>query len=226
MENAEVQDVNTNGSVQRQGDAATRSSCAQTMMKEFQHLDKFRVPPGFRGRSALVVVIWQLVQSTLFGLSPQPLYAWRRMLLRLFGAKLGRKVLIRPTARVTYPWKVEIGDFSWIGDHVEVYSLDRISIGSHSVVSQRSYLCTGSHDMHDIAFSYVTGPITIGDQVWIATDVFVAPGVTIGRGAVVGVRSTVFDDIPAGSVAFGKPARPMRRRSESSRRDAYGTNDQ
>jgi putative colanic acid biosynthesis acetyltransferase WcaF len=182
------------------------------MMHEFQNLEKFRVPSGFRGRSAPVVLLWQLVQSTLFGLSPQPFYAWRRALLRLFGAKIGRKVLLRPTARVTYPWKVEIGDFSWIGDHVEIYSLDRISIGRHSVVSQRSYLCTASHDIHDITFAYVTAPITIGEQVWIASDVFVAPGVTIGRGAVVGTRSTVFNDVPGELVAFGEPALPMRKR--------------
>jgi putative colanic acid biosynthesis acetyltransferase WcaF len=186
------------------------------MLCEFQDLAKFRVPPGFRGRSGPVVFLWQLVQSTLFGLSPQPFYAWRRALLRFFGAKIGHKVLIRPTARVTFPWKVEIGDFSWIGDHVEVYSLDRISIGCHSVISQRSYLCTASHDMHDIAFGYVTGPINIGDQVWIASDVFIAPGVTIGRGAVVGVRSTVFSDVASELVAFGTPARAMHNRRENS----------
>jgi putative colanic acid biosynthesis acetyltransferase WcaF len=182
------------------------------MQHELQRLDKFRVPDGFRGRSALVVLLWQLVQATLFSLSPQPLYAWRRGLLRVFGAKVGRKVLLRPTARVTYPWKVEIGDFSWIGDHVEIYSLDKITIGCHSVVSQRSYLCTGSHDINDTTFAYVTAPITIGDEVWIATDVFVAPGVTIGRGAVVGARSTVLNDVPAETVAFGEPAHPMRKR--------------
>lgn len=182
------------------------------MVHEFQDLSKFQVPPGFRGRSALVVLLWQLVQSTLFGLSPQPFYAWRRALLRLFGAKVGRKVLVRPTARVTFPWKVEIGDFSWIGDHVEIYSLERISIGCHSVVSQRSYLCTASHDMNELSFSYVTGPIKIADQVWICSDVFVAPGVTIGRGAVVGARSTVFNDVAPELVAFGEPARAIRSR--------------
>jgi putative colanic acid biosynthesis acetyltransferase WcaF len=183
-------------------------------MDELQNLEKFTVPPGFRGRSAFVVVLWQVVQATLFGLSPQPLFAWRRWLLRIFGAKIGRKVLIRPTARVTYPWKVEIGDFSWVGDHVEIYSLDRISIGCHSVISQRSYLCSAAHDMNDVRFSYITAPISIGDQVWIASDVFVSPGVTIGNGAVVGLRSTVFNDIPPEVVAFGEPARVVRNRSD------------
>lgn len=185
------------------------------MLTEFQDLEKFRVPPGFRGRNGVVVLLWQFVQSTLFGLSPQPFYGWRRALLRIFGAKVGRKVLLRPTARVTFPWKVEIGDHSWIGDHAELYSLDRISIGRHAVVSQRSYLCTASHDMDDLAFGYITAPIKIGDQAWIASDVFVAPGVTVGRGAVVGTRSIVFDDIPPESVAFGQPARPVRKRGLS-----------
>ncbi|QOZ11547.1 WcaF family extracellular polysaccharide biosynthesis acetyltransferase [Bradyrhizobium sp. CCBAU 51765] len=184
-------------------------------MREFQKLDQFRVPPGFRGRGAVVVLLWQVVQSTLFALSPQPFFAWRRFLLRLFGAKIGRKVLLRPTVRVTYPWKTEIGDYSWIGDHVELYSLDCISIGSHSVISQRSYLCTGSHDMADLAFSYITAPITVGDQVWIASDVFVAPGVKVGRGAVVGARSTVREDVPPEVVAIGEPARVVRDRLAS-----------
>jgi putative colanic acid biosynthesis acetyltransferase WcaF len=184
-------------------------------MREFQKLDQFRVPPGFRGRGAVVVLLWQLVQSTLFALSPQPFFAWRRFLLRLFGAKIGRKVLLRPTVRVTYPWKIRIGDFSWIGDHVELYSLNHISIGSHSVISQRSYLCTGSHDMDDISFSYVTAPIVVDDQVWIASDVFVAPGVRVGRGAVVGARSTVFKDICPEAIAVGEPARVVRNRRGS-----------
>jgi putative colanic acid biosynthesis acetyltransferase WcaF len=184
-------------------------------MREFQKLDQFSVPPGFRGRGAVVVVLWQVVQSTLFALSPQPFFAWRRFLLRLFGAKVGRKVLLRPTVRVTYPWKTEIGDYSWVGDHVELYSLDCISIGSHSVISQRSYLCTGSHDMADLAFSYITAPISVGDQVWIASDVFVAPGVKVGRGAVVGARSTVLKDVPPGVVVIGEPARVVRDRLAS-----------
>jgi putative colanic acid biosynthesis acetyltransferase WcaF len=182
------------------------------MPLEFQDLAKFQVPLDSRGRNGVIVLIWQLVQGTLFALSPQPFYGWRRALLRLFGAKIGHNVLLRPSARVTYPWKVEIGAWSWIGDHVELYSLDKITIGQHAVVSQRSYLCTGSHDHENIAFPYKNAPIEIGDEVWIASDVFVAPGVSIGRGAVVGARSTVFDEIPSAMVAFGSPAKVRRSR--------------
>lgn len=160
--------------------------------------------------------MWQLTQSTLFALSPQPLYGWRRILLRLFGAKIGRKVLIRPTARITYPWKVDIGDYSWVGDSVELYSLDHISIGHHAVVSQRSYLCTGSHDHHDIAFSYKTAPIIVEDEVWIASDVFVGLGVTIGRGAVIGARSTVLKNVDEANIVLGYPAKARGKRKPQS----------
>lgn len=173
---------------------------------DYQRLDKFRLPPDFRGRSAVVVQLWWLVQSTLFAWSPQFLYGWRRFLLRLFGAKIGENVLIRPSVLVTYPWKLTIGDHCWVGDQVELYTLGNIQIGAHTVISQRSYICTGSHDFSSPAFDIYAKPIVIEEQVWIATDVFVAPGVTIGRGAVIGARSTVLNDLPAGKICYGNPA--------------------
>ncbi|RMD58918.1 colanic acid biosynthesis acetyltransferase WcaF, partial [Candidatus Parcubacteria bacterium] len=159
-----------------------------------------------------LVQLWWLVQGTLFALSPQALYGWRRFLLRLFGAKIGKKVLIRPSARITYPWKVRIGDYSWIGDHVELYSLGEIVIGSHVVISQRSYLCTGAHDYEKESFDIYAKKIVIEDEVWIATDVFVAPGVRIGRGAVIGARSSVFAEMPEAMICIGSPARSVRPR--------------
>ena len=173
---------------------------------KFQDLSRFRASAAFRGRSGLVVLLWQTVQATLFGLSPQPLYGWRRWLLRLFGAEVGRGVLVRQSARVTYPWKVSLGDHCWIGDHAEVYSLGPIRIGAHAVVSQRSYLCAGTHDAGDIAFPLVAKPIVVEREVWIAADCFIAPGVTIGRGAIVAARSTVLGDVPGAVVVAGSPA--------------------
>ncbi len=153
--------------------------------------------------------MWQCVQATLFAWSPQPLYGWRRFLLRSFGAKVGRRVLLRPTVRVTYPWKVEIGEFSWIGDNAELYSLGPIKIGKNSVVSQKCYICTGSH-RHDVFdFPIYAEEIVIGDEVWLATDVFVAPGVTIGDCSVVGARSSVFQSITARAIMLGAPAKQV-----------------
>jgi len=143
------------------------------------------------------------------------MYRWRAALLRLFGAEIGKNVLIRPSVRVTYPWRLKIGDYSWIGDDVVLYSLDNIDIGAHTVISQRSYLCTGSHKYDVPEFKIKTQSIIIHDQVWVATDVFIAPGVTVGEGAVIGIRSMVLNDMPVGMVCFGSPACPVRMRQNS-----------
>lgn len=181
----------------------------------YQRLDHFRMPPGFRGRPGWFVQLWWVAQATLFAWSPQFMYGWRRWLLRRFGARVGRGVVIRPTARVQFPWKVDLGDHCWIGDDVGLYSLGPITVGAHAVVSQRSYLCTGSHRLGDPTFPIYAEPIVVGPECWIATDVFVAPGVTVGRGAVVGARSSVYADLPPGQICLGNPARPVRPRPRS-----------
>lgn len=182
------------------------------MIKDVQKISAFRLPDGFRGRSGFRVQLWWLVELSIFRMSPQFLYGWRVFLLRLFGAQIGNNVLIRPTVRVTYPWKVTIGDSAWIGDDVVLYSLGEIEIGSNSVVSQRSYICTGGHDYKIETFDIFSKKITIEPEVWVATDVFVAPGVTIGRGAVIGARSSVFSDMPSMMVCVGCPAKPVKPR--------------
>ncbi len=165
---------------------------------------------GFsRGRPGWIVLLWWLVQAIAFPLTLHAHHAPRRALLRLFGAKIGRDVVIRPTARFTYPWKVEIGDYSWIGDDVVFYSLDRIWVGAHCVISQNTYLCTGSHDIKDPTFRLKTGAIAIGNGVWVATGCFIAPGVQIGANSVIGVRSTVLHPMPAAYVCWGAPCRPQ-----------------
>ena len=130
-------------------------------------------------------------------------------------------MLVRPTVEITYPWKVEIGDHSWIGDGVVLYSLGTIHIGANSVVSQRSYICTGSHNHRSLAFDIFALPVWIGDECWVASDVFVAPGVSIGDGAVVGARSTVFDDLPPGMLCRGNPAVPLRARMSGDELDDH-----
>jgi len=187
-----------------------------------QDLRSFRVPPGFRGRSAAAVQLWWLAQGILFGLSPQIAFGWRRGLLRLFGARIGKGVLLRPSVRVTYPWKVSIGDYAWVGDDVVLYSLGEIVIGANAVISQNSYLCTGSHDYTKPEFPIFAKPVRVEDEAWLASDVFVAPGVTIGRGAVVASRSSVYADLPPMMVCQGSPARPIRPRLAGRLDEAIG----
>lgn len=177
-----------------------------------QDLSRFHLPAGFRGRSAITVQLWWLVQSTLFRMSPQLAYGFRRWLLRCFGASVGAGAIIRPSVEITYPWKVRIGANAWVGDHVVLYSLGEIEIGDHAVVSQGSYLCTGDHDYAQFEFPIRARKITVEPEAWVAADVFIAPGITIGRGAVIGARSSVFSDMPSGMVCIGYPCKPVKPR--------------
>ena len=179
---------------------------------DYQDLSQFKLPPGFRGRPGWYVQLWWLVQAVFFKTTPQFMYGWRRFLLRAFGAKIGKNVILRPSMHVQFPWKVSIGDHSWIGDEVVLYSLGEIRVGAHTVISQRSYICTGTHDYSDPAFAISAEEISIGDECWLATDVYVAPGVSIGNGTVVGARSSVFKNLPGGVVAMGSPAKIIRQR--------------
>tara|TARA_R110001592_G_scaffold214779_2_gene467805 strand:- start:1850 stop:2398 length:549 start_codon:yes stop_codon:yes gene_type:complete len=177
-----------------------------------QDLSKFKLPKNFRGRNVITVQLWWLVQATLFRFSPQVMYGWRRFLLRIFGAKIGKKVIIRPTVKITYPWKINIGNYSWIGDDVTLYSLGEIEIGPNVVISQKAYLCTGSHDYKTENFSIYSKKINIKKGCWIATDVFISPGITIEENTVVGSRSSVYTSLPKNKICIGNPARPVKDR--------------
>jgi putative colanic acid biosynthesis acetyltransferase WcaF len=193
-------------------------------MKNVQDLSTFRLPKGFRGRPAWFVQFWWIVQALLFNPSPQVFYGWRRGLLRLFGARIGKGVIIRPSVKVTYPWKLSIGDWSWIGDDVTLYTLADVVIGESAVVSQHCYLCTGSHDYNRPSFDIYALPINIESQAWLATHVFVGPGVTVGTRAVIGACSVTFKDVPADMICIGNPLKVVRRRP--SQEEAIWTEDE
>ncbi|WPL19414.1 Streptogramin A acetyltransferase [Thiorhodovibrio winogradskyi] len=158
----------------------------------------------------LARALWQLVWLLLCRPTPRPLHAWRCLIARLFGAKLGKGIRLYPTARIWAPWNLIMGDDSCLGPDVDCYSVDTITLGAHSTVSQYSYLCTASHDYSLASMPLMTAPITLGERVWITADVFVGPGVTIGDGAVVTARSSVFHDLPPWMVARGNPAVPVK----------------
>jgi putative colanic acid biosynthesis acetyltransferase WcaF len=178
----------------------------------YQDLNAFQLPSSFRGRSKYVVQLWWLVNATLFRWSPQILFGWRRLLLKLFGAKIGKNVLVRPSVKFTYPWKVTIGDYSWIGDDCVLYSLGEIKIGKNVAVAHKVYINTGGHDYLKPSFDIFSKPVLVEDECWITNDVYIAPGVQIGRGTVVGARSSVLKSLPAGKICVGTPAKPIRDR--------------
>lgn len=157
--------------------------------------------------------LWQLVWLLLYRPTPRLFHAWRCLLLRLFGARLGKAVHPYPSARIWAPWNLEMGDHACLSEGVDCYCVAPIRIGAHSTVSQYSFLCTASHDYTCADMPLVTAPITLGERVWVTADVFVGPGVTIGDGAVVTARSSVFHDLPPWMVARGTPAVPVKARA-------------
>lgn len=169
-------------------------------------------------KNKLARAMWNIVWALLYRPSPTPLHAWRRFLLRLFGAKIGNPAYLYPSARVWAPWNLEMGDHSTLAPNVDCYCVDRVVIGSFTTVSQYCYLCTASHDYSNPCIEYtpqmqlVTAPIKLGDRVWLTADVFVGPGVCIGDGTVVLARSTVVSDLPPWVVASGNPVQVKKKR--------------
>lgn len=139
----------------------------------------------------------------------------RQLLLKVFGARIGKECLICRGVSVYAPWNLVVGDMVCIGPHVELYNKDTIQIGSGVVISQDSYLCTASHDITSPIMTLITKAIVVEDNVWIAAKASVLPGVMIGEGAVVGACSVVAKDVPTWSVVAGNPARLIKKRSLS-----------
>jgi len=157
--------------------------------------------------------LWMVVQGTLFRYSWHNWYAFRRALLRLFGARIGRSVSVRPTARIEIPWLLEIGDYCSVGDFARVYNLGPITIGRRVSVSQYAHLCAGSHDHTRADLPLTRPPIAVHDNAWLAAECFVGPGVTVGEGAILGARGCAFKDLAPWTIYGGNPARAIGHRS-------------
>jgi len=148
---------------------------------------------------------WALAHP-FFRLSPRVFWGWRRMLLRLFGAQIGRNVHVYPTAKITIPWNLSVADFSAVGDRVILYALGPIRIGERVTVSQGAHLCAGTHDWRSQTMTLLKPPITLEEDVWICADAFVGPDVTVGAKAIVGARAVVTKDVPSQAIMAGNPA--------------------
>lgn len=164
---------------------------------------------SWTARQKIGRALWYVVEATLFRWSPQPCYRWRNWLLRRFGATVHPTARIRPSATVEVPWHLTVGPEAMVGDHAILYCLGNVTIGARCIVSQYAHLCAGTHDFTRRDFPLVTKPIILGDDVWVAADAFVGPGVRIGDGVVLGARSSAFADLPPWTVCVGSPAKPV-----------------
>lgn len=184
------------------------------MHEEPPYLGQDCVTPDPR-REVLLRWLWLAVQSTLFRWSPRPLHGFRARLLKLFGADIPvpSQVVVFPTVRVTYPWRLRLEPRAMVGRHVTLYNLGPIAVQRGANISQNCHLCAGTHDFSRWDMPLVTAPIVIGANAWVGADVFVGPGVTIGELCVIGARAVVVRDQPARMICVGHPCRPIKPRS-------------
>lgn len=159
-------------------------------------------------------ILWSAAHP-LFALSPRPLWAWRRALLRLFGATIANDVHIYPTVKIAIPWNVRIGAHAAVGDRVILYALGPIRLGERCTISQGAHVCAGTHDYRDPTMPLIKSPIVVGDDAWICADAFIGPDVTIGSGAIVGARAVVMKDVDEDAIVVGNPARVIKKRTWS-----------
>jgi putative colanic acid biosynthesis acetyltransferase WcaF len=174
-------------------------------------LDLYRPKQLDRGRALWVEMLWLVVQLLALT-SPLSCNALRRLVLTLFGARIGRKVTIKPRVRVKFPWRLDIGNNSWIGEGVWLDNLADIRIGDHCCISQGAYLCTGSHNWRSVDFELIVKPITLEEGVWLAARTVVGPGVTARQGAVLSLGSVATQDLAPYQIHQGVPALPTKPR--------------
>ncbi len=149
-------------------------------------LSKYNKAPWIAERPKYFVMLWMLFGEPLVR-SSIPGSKFRILLLRLFGAKIGNGVVIKPRVQIKYPWKLSIGDNSWIGEHVWIDNLAEVLIGHDVCISQGAYLCTGSHDWTSATFNLIMQPIVLEAHSWVCAKAIVGPGSIVGQGAVVGL---------------------------------------
>ncbi len=158
-------------------------------------------------------VLWSVISLLLFRYSPKPFHEWRSFILRRFGAKVGKNVHVYPGVKIWAPWNLEVGDEAGVASGAILYTQGKIVIGKNAVISQGAHICAGTHDYNVPDFPLITKPINIGDYAWIAAEAFIHPGVTIGRGCVIGARSVVTKDMPAWMICAGHPCKPFKERA-------------
>jgi putative colanic acid biosynthesis acetyltransferase WcaF len=176
-------------------------------------LDKFDGSNGLnRGASKIKEIFWYLIKVFFF-LSALPYPSnFKCWLLRLFGATVGKGVVIKPRVNIHFPWKLIIGNHVWIGEEVFILNFEQIRIDSQVCISQRAFLCGGNHDYKTPSMPYRNGPITLEEGCWVGASVFVGPGVTIGMDSVVTASSVITQSLAANGIYGGNPIQFIKNR--------------
>ncbi|MGB0155524.1 MAG: WcaF family extracellular polysaccharide biosynthesis acetyltransferase [Verrucomicrobiales bacterium] len=156
--------------------------------------------------------LWLLVSRVFFETSIPWSSSLQSEILRVFGGGIGERVVLKPRVKIKYPWLLEIGDDTWIGECSWIDNLAQVTLGENVVLSQGSYLCTGNHDYTDPAFALRVAPIRIADGAWIGAKATVCPGVQVGDSAILSVGSVASTDLEENWIYRGNPAEKVRER--------------
>ncbi len=162
--------------------------------------------PAFSKSDRLRRLLWNICHALLYRPSPRPLHAWRSMLLRLFGAKLGPNCHFYPHSKVWSPWNLVCAENVGVGDGAEIYNPAPMTLGSHFILSQDGYLCGATHDYDDPAFPLMAYAMDFGAYAWVCARASVGPGVSMGEGAVLGLGSVATRNLEPWTVYAGVPA--------------------
>jgi len=191
--------------------ARTISSSDDDTVRDVRRPDPY-LRPNTSFASKLARAAWGVAYVLLFRPSPRPMHAWRALLLRAFGARLGPDTRIYPKARIWAPWNLDCEDVVAIADEAIIYNPAPVRLGSHSIVSEQAYLCGATHDYNDPAFPMVWAPITIERYAWICARASVQMGVTVHEGAILGLGAVATGDLQSWSIYAGVPARRIKAR--------------
>ncbi len=164
------------------------------------------------GGTAISRALWFFVGLPILRSHVLPFSGLRVWLLRRFGARIGAGVVVKVGVNVKYPWHLQIGNDTWLGEDCWIDCLTTVRIGSDCCVSQGAYLCTGNHDWTDPAFGLLLAPITMENGSWAGAKSMLMPGAVLGEGAVAGAGSVVSGAVPAYEVFAGNPAVFVRKR--------------
>jgi len=177
--------------------------------------------PSFSMGNRLARFAWGICWVLLYRTSPRPFHAWRAMLLRLFGAKLGAACHFYPKSKIWAPWNLVCEDRVTLGDDAELYNPSQFYLGSHCIVSQGAYVCGASHDYNDPGFKLVSYSMTIGAYAWICAKAIVHPRVNVGVGAILGLGSVATRDLEPFGIYAGLPAEKTKERLRSAVPEEY-----
>lgn len=178
-----------------------------------QQFEAYKYRNELSWRNKLARLAWVVVSAVLFRWTPRYGFnEWRNVLLRLFGATVGKGCKIHPRCRIWAPWNLELGTFVSMAEDVDCYCVSPIQIGSKVAISQRAFLCTASHDISTHLRPLIHKPIVIEDFAWVCAEAFVGPGVRVGEGAVIAARGCVFRDVEPYAVMMGNPATMIKKR--------------